>query len=347
MIDLLKNPPKRYDYLTQIYERSVIEDLMRGCIREKQPFMLVLIDVDNFKNINDGYGHAVGDKVIATVAHRLRDHLGDRGILGRFGGDEFIMLVPGITEYDDAWQFCRHMFTEMDGIRIEGYPSILITMTVGLSRFPLDAADYEGLFEKADKALYRGKIKGRSCFIIYLDSKHKNIKLVSSKDAVMNIMQVQGQIFALLQQSEDLRQSIPQIFKLLSVHLMIDHLALQGKGSLLFSEIYPLSTIHDFAYIDNELIMPNISNSLGVFYINEVDHMNAFNQEALHEAFTAQKIWSVCYVSISYGDTFYGILRSDLAFHRIWQHTDMNLLLTVAKSIGMILHYQHKTLDTL
>lgn len=347
MKNALRGAVEKNDYLTGVYERSVLEDATRRYIAEKLPFSLLLVDVDNFKNINDGYGHAVGDKIIISVATMLKEVVGDRGAVGRFGGDEFIILVPDIVDYNEVWQFCHDIFAAIDGLSISEYPGIVITITLGLSRAPLDGGTYEILFEKADKALYRGKVKGRGCFIIYLDEKHKDIKLLSSKDTAINSMQLHNQIFKILTRRKNLADTIPSLIKFLSTNLMIDHLALQGKTKLLFSEVYPISKIKEFTFIENALIKPNISNSMGIFFVNDISKWKLSNQEKLRECIERQKIGSAFYAEISFGKTFYGYFRADTGDPCIWQSGKMDLLITAANAIGMMLHMQKIELDDL
>ena len=347
MEDILKGVSEKRDYLTNVYERSVVEEAARLYIEQKSPFTFMLVDVDNFKNINDGYGHAVGDKIIVAVANRLREAVGSMGFVGRFGGDEFFILMAEELDYDKIWNFCHDLLTSIECITFPEYPSIVLTVTLGLSRFPLDGGDYETIFEKADKALYRGKIKGRGCFIIYLDEKHRDIKLLSSKDSALNSMQMHNQIFKILTKGQNLRESIPVLIKFLSTNLMIDHLGLQGKSKLLFKEAYPIARCKEFEFIDNSLIAPNISEAMGIFYVNEIHRWKISNQEALRGEIERQEIGSVFFSEISYGERFYGYLRADTCGPCIWQNDKMDLLITVAKAIAMRLHEEKLEIDEL
>ena len=152
--DFFRNRQLRYDYLTHLYEREIISDYAKYLISANEPFTLALIDIDNFKNVNDGYGHTVGDDVICYVANKIKEAFEGIGVVGRFGGDEFIIAVKGIVEYNEVWEMCRKVFKKIDGIEIPDHPSLYITVTLGLSRFPNDGKYYD-VFPKGRKV---GKI---------------------------------------------------------------------------------------------------------------------------------------------------------------------------------------------
>ena len=339
---------QKVDSLTGVYERFAIENFARRLAQEKHPFSLLLIDGDNFKNVNDSYGHKVGDIVIKIIAEKIQAAFGDTAMVGRFGGDEFMVVFPDVTEYDAVWHACQHVHQQFQEFAVPDYPAIYITITIGLSRMPIDGSSYDELFEKADKALYRGKQKGRSCFIIYLDEKHKNIKIHASDTPSSNSMQMHNTVFTMLEKSEDLKKSISYLLKFFTTNLMIDHVGIQGKHDLLFSEVYSLSRGREFSYIDNALFSLNINKTTGIFYMNDIQQLSSVHQETLIKKCNEQQIVSTFYAEIAYAGTFFGYLRADTtATMRIWQHTDMDLLLTAAKAIGMALHYQHKTLEDL
>lgn len=343
---LLHFVQEKFDSLTGVYERSAMEDFARTLIAKSRPFSLILIDGDNFKNVNDGYGHKVGDLVITLIAEKLRAAFRRCGVVGRFGGDEFIVIVPDVVGYDDIWRICHDTHARFDDFSVPGHPAIFMTITVGLSRSPNDGSTYETLFEKADKALYRGKQKGRSCFIIYLDEKHRDIKVHSDGSKGSSSMQMHSTIFRLFSQSQDLRESILRLLHFFSASLMIDHVGIQGRSALLFSEVHPLSRGREFSHIDNALISLNMNESSSIFYMNDVKQLLSVHQSTLAKKCEEQRIVSIFLAEISYADTFYGYLRAETtATLRIWQNADMDLLLTAAKALGMALHYQNATLE--
>ncbi|MCR4822937.1 MAG: GGDEF domain-containing protein [Treponema sp.] len=338
----------KFDSLTGVYERFAMENFARTLIQENHPFSLLLIDGDNFKNVNDGFGHSVGDLVIKVIANRIKEGVGEDGLVGRFGGDEFMAIIPDIVEYDAIWNKCREIHAEFENFSVPEYPSIFVTITSGLFRFPKDGSTYEELFEKADKALYRGKQKGRSCFIIYLDEKHKDIKIHSSNAPSQNSLQQHTSIFSLMSKSDDLRKSIPLLLQYFTTNLMIEHVCIQGKKDIVFSEVYSLSRGKKFSFIDNSLISLNVNKAMSVFYMNDVRQLSTLHQESLLKKLDEQIIVSTFFAEISYDNTFYGYLRADMTANmRIWQNSDMDLLITAAKAIAMALHYQNKSLEDL
>lgn len=169
-----------HDSLTGIIARHWIVQFVHSLIDEGKPFTLVILDLDNFKDINDHYGHKAGDKVLSTVADGLKRFVGTSGVAGRLGGDEFLAVVFGYNEYDAIHGFFTGIFGPEGVFRknIEiGGESSFITATIGSAAFPRNAQDYDTLFAKVDKALYRGKSKGRNCFIIYVPEKHDALEI--------------------------------------------------------------------------------------------------------------------------------------------------------------------------
>lgn len=155
--DVLALIEQKFDSLTGVYERSAMEDFAKKLLAEKHAFSFFLIDGDNFKNVNDRFGHKVGDRVIQIIAEKLKAAFDGKGVVGRFGGDEFYVIMPDVTEYDEVWKACHDALAEFKSVMLPDFPNLSITVTIGLSRAPSDGTTFDELFEKADKALYRGK----------------------------------------------------------------------------------------------------------------------------------------------------------------------------------------------
>jgi diguanylate cyclase len=156
------------DVLTKVanrlaYDKRIEEELKRWQ-RFKQPTCLVAWDIDHFKRINDTYGHRAGDGVLRAVAECLADRIRGTDFLARYGGEEFVMILSG-TKLDDAVRLVDLIRTAISNVKLHfrGTP-LSITISSGVTAFQAD--DSPGtVFERADKALYQAKERGRNCCV--------------------------------------------------------------------------------------------------------------------------------------------------------------------------------------
>ena len=333
------------DKLTGVYTRDVMVDYINELINENIPFTMGLIDVDNFKYINDNYGHSMGDQILCSTVNRIKELIDSNCTLGRFGGDEYMIVLKGITLYEHVWKILHRINYGVASLHIANLVELSITVTIGVARFPLNEKTYQGLLDIADLALYRGKTKGRNCFIIYLPEKHAHLKLSKDKNSSYSTMYLHHQVTNFLTSTFNLSIAIESLFKFLSNYLMLDHICIQTLNGIKCQQIHQLSPEKDFKYIDTEIIR-KISNKSGLFYINSLNSLE-YQKSELHDLLLEQNITSTCYVEIMIYGRLYGHIRVDSVLGRIWQFKDMDLLVTAAKNIALILFYQGKTLDNI
>ncbi len=136
---------------------------------------LAVMDVDDFKKVNDNFGHMFGDEVLSKVADILQSVISVRGMVGRFGGDEFMVVFEGI---DSEATLRRILSTVNRNIEwafgnVEG---LKVTTSTGIAKYPEDGTTYEELFKKADKCVYIAKAKGKNRYIIYNEEKHGKVE---------------------------------------------------------------------------------------------------------------------------------------------------------------------------
>ncbi len=155
LLDPLTGIPNRLAY----QERSA-QELARWK-RFQTPLCLFVWDVDNFKTINDTYGHKAGDKVLTTIAKLLHTHIRETDFLARYGGEEFIMLTSG-ADLNAARELAEKLrkAVETCGFHFRG-EAVTITMSCGISAFR-DGDSTESVFDRADKSMYRAKQTGRN-----------------------------------------------------------------------------------------------------------------------------------------------------------------------------------------
>lgn len=133
-------------------------------LQEAHNIACIMTDIDLFKNVNDTYGHAVGDKVIAAVAHTLAAHLRENDLLCRYGGEEFCIVLPGSSE-DRAMEIAERLRSQVEehcGANILASGDLRITSSFGIASLKSGAEDLSELIESADFALYTSKQNGRN-----------------------------------------------------------------------------------------------------------------------------------------------------------------------------------------
>ena len=147
-----------------------IEQLNR---KDGQIRWLVIIDIDDFKHINDTYGHIFGDQVIRRVAEIMQELVGQRGVIGRFGGDEYVILLEKVETREQLKTLLKTIAKEL---ALAFDPKTHVTASIGVSEYPVDGNEYEELMRKADKALYLAKEKGKNRHIIYEERLHGKLE---------------------------------------------------------------------------------------------------------------------------------------------------------------------------
>lgn len=146
------------DLMTGIRNRGSGEKAIADLIKEETKGLMCLLDCDKFKNVNDTYGHVVGDAVIIAVARSLQSVCREHDICMRLGGDEFAMFIPGITETKDAESFTMRVFAKLKDIRIPemGDEKIYVSMGEAFYKGEKDI-DFDELYRHADSAMYKSK----------------------------------------------------------------------------------------------------------------------------------------------------------------------------------------------
>jgi len=155
-----------FDSLTGLYNRRAVlgrlGELINLANRYKEDFSLSMLDIDHFKMVNDHYGHLTGDEVLAKIATLIRRNVRDTDIVGRYGGEEFIIILPK-TNLSSAWVVAERLRSIIEKSEMKDSAGNIFTITVsqGLAGWERDE-DTTSLISRADEALYRAKEKGRN-----------------------------------------------------------------------------------------------------------------------------------------------------------------------------------------
>jgi diguanylate cyclase (GGDEF)-like protein len=160
----------RYDPLTGLLNRRAFEEALQAEVHRSrrlgEPFSVLMLDVDHFKDINDHEGHAAGDRALQHLGTLLAAHMRDIDRVGRYGGEEFVVLLPGAAQHD------ARVTAERLREKVQGLPprwqerALSLTVSIGVSEWRGEKDDVASLLARADAALYQAKEAGRNCVAV-------------------------------------------------------------------------------------------------------------------------------------------------------------------------------------
>jgi len=167
-----------HDYLTNLPNRRLFTDRfnmeLAHAKREQSNLAIMFLDLDGFKEINDKFGHDIGDEILQETAHRICQIIRETDTVARMGGDEFILLLPKIEQPSDATNIAKKIVTALAKPIVTRGVTQSISTSAGISFFPSDGNDHDTLVAKADYAMYYIKKRGKNNFISYAELKQHN-----------------------------------------------------------------------------------------------------------------------------------------------------------------------------
>lgn len=183
MLSMLRESRDEIEEKNRELEILATQDALTGCLnrrafferfghlwkmaaKERRPLSCIMIDNDHFKRVNDTYGHAVGDDVLREVSRVLRENHGHHGLVCRYGGEEFCVLLPGI-DFETALELAEHTRQSIEQITFTEPAQLRLTASIGVSETRFEAVDPQDLINQADVCLYAAKRGGRNCVIPY------------------------------------------------------------------------------------------------------------------------------------------------------------------------------------
>ena len=325
------------DSLTGLISRQYIFSFIHSLIDNQVPFTMALLDLDNFKFINDTYGHRVGDGVLEGVAADMMRYCSDIGIVGRIGGDEFLLVNLRDLHYDQIKSFYLQMYANFNVMRKNidvGSCSPFITGTLGSATFPYNADNFDELFQLVDKTLYRGKIKGRNCYIIYVKEKHANIEIQELKGHGLYV--TFHDISRKFGTTGDIHDKMLAIFEIL-------------KEDLRISELYYIDANWNLRSIHSDEILanvPDIENIMTQDLYNS-NNLSEFKQLSpiLYKALVEREIETILVTRIEISHRFFGYLMcAEPRTLRIWQQDEFAFLFFASQLIAGYLYGEGLTL---
>ena len=181
-IKLMKDMVRRDQLTGLILKEDITNYAKKLMTNQNRKAALAIIDIDNFKTVNDHFGHAMGDIVLKKCAAIIDREVGDKGRAGRIGGDEFLVVFDNFVIAEEVKNVLSGMKNNVFQAYTEERDGFYVSTSIGCAIFPDDADDFDTLFDLADHLLYRAKMKGKNRYIIYESEKHGSVEDILQED---------------------------------------------------------------------------------------------------------------------------------------------------------------------
>lgn len=195
------------DAMTKVLNKKGITEYAESTVASGRKVAVMMLDIDNFKNVNDAYGHLFGDEVITAVADVIKKVIGEHGVAGRVGGDEFMVILDNGGDELMLRNYLRGIKMNARALFLDKMGDNGITCSIGVSRSGTDSNDFRELYQIADKALYLAKQKGKNRYIIYKPELHGGLNLTEGETDMTDIREAfysEKDLFAFNRSLEDL-----------------------------------------------------------------------------------------------------------------------------------------------
>ncbi|MCR5350345.1 MAG: GGDEF and EAL domain-containing protein [Acholeplasmatales bacterium] len=365
------NPSQsKLDELTKCNTKTFLMEKVADAIKDNKEFALMLVDIDNFKDINEEYGHMFGDMILIETAASLRNFIKNKGYIARIGGDEFMVFIYIEDDYDKIHAACTELRTTVAKLNGRNIKNASLSATVGCTSFPKDGDNFEILFKKADSALLRGKRKGRNCFIIYTPERCGVITLdstLTSSEKTMdrtvqsvNNYNVISGIIELLNRNYNVKTNIYDSLSLIGNYFVLDRISLcvqdpdTGKIAYTLAWHNPLVDSPNITYKQGNIeLWKKVYDKTHMIKINQVSS----NKElAIYDILSSQRTSAIVAFELVYEGKYYGQIRFDMCtINRFWVSTDVSALMLLSKTFAIKLaseytnqkHYNDLYIDKL
>lgn len=349
------------DSLTKLYNKETAVKIIQNRLEqmvESENFAMLIIDIDNFKQINDYYGHMFGDAVLAELAFRIKEVYEIGGVISRFGGDEFLVFTEYRNDVEEIGRIAQKVIDTFGNVYLSEAQEFKLTCSIGISVCPADGTDFQSLFKCCDLALYYAKNNGKNQFSVYdSNTMLKSFGLYAKEILAAgtqidsdgtddyNIDSVVPLAFQKLYESDDINEAVNSILELVGRRYNV-------------SRVYIFEDSEDGSYASNTFewcndgIKPEINNlqhvnyermdqnyhdnfdENGIFYCQDISDLS----KDLYELLAPQGIRSVLQCALRDGEKFVGFVGfDDCVILRMWTKNQINALIFISELISTFL----------
>ncbi len=318
-LDLMLRAEK--DALTGLYNKGATMQLVESAIKESKKDTLnalMIIDLDNFKEVNDLLGHAQGDQVLVDTAAALSDIFKGGDIVGRIGGDEFVVFMKNLKAISNADILAGKVVRNVNYSFDYEDRQIQVSCSVGVAIFPYHGTEYEELFNKADKAVYTAKANGKCGYRIYdaattmvYHATRKNTEYNPEKGMEMN-RSIEDLVMQVLFEDKEMESALKSVIELITAKYGFHRGYICGDGSLPISRAVQFSASgyeagretqaqYELKRVVSEILFET-------FHKVSIIHDYDLTAEEMHEYFHSEGIKSILYYPITSQGEFQGAI---------------------------------------
>ena len=322
---------------------------------------MLIIDLDNFKQVNDQFGHLFGDAVLTQVAREIKKLFRSQDIVSRIGGDEFLVLMRGVSDRKLVESRCQRLLNVFQNIFQNQKRRLPMSCSVGIALSPEHGKTYFELFNKADQALYWAKAKGKNSFVFYNEEDEKQYFRKGATSAVNNRIDSDEEpgladdnlvryAFQRLYSSKDVKKSVNDILELVGRKMNVSRVyVFENSDDNRFCSntfewcnegIQPeIQNLQDISYEEDIAGYVEMFDEQGIFYCPDINEL----PENIYDIVAPQGIKSLLHCAIRDSGVFRGYIGFDECVeYRYWTKEQIQTLTYFSEMLAMFLLKQRK-----
>ena len=322
---------------------------------------MFIIDLDNFKQVNDRYGHLFGDSVLTRAAREIKKLFRNQDIVSRIGGDEFLVVMRGVADRALVESRCQRLLSIFQSIFSEHKYKLPMSCSIGIALSPEHGRSYYDLFNRADRALYWAKAKGKNNYVIYDEESEKlhvrnatasavNNRIDSDEEPGLADDNLVRYAFQRLYASRDVEKSVNDILELVGRKMNVSRVyVFENSDDNKFCSntfewcnegIEPeIQNLQNISYAEDIAGYVDMYNEQGIFYCPDINEL----PENIYDIVAPQGIKSLLHCAIREGGAFRGYIGFDECVElRYWTKEQISTLTYFSEMLSLFLLKQRK-----
>lgn len=348
------------DALTGMYNKITTQNLIQEYVQnEGISGALMIIDIDNFKQVNDSLGHLYGDAVLSNLARSLSNSFRNTDILGRIGGDEFLIFMKEVNTLEGARVNAEKILSLFQGLQVSRQQYYEISCSIGIAMFPSDGSDFATLYQRADYALYQAKKTGKNQYAFFDENAMQRFlayqelplssvtaKIDSNEERRVLNTEIAEYVFRILYSAKDVNKAISMILGIVGnyFHVSRAYIFENSEDNQHCSNTFEWCGTGIEPQIDN-LKKVSYEDDLGGNYYDNFDENNLFYCADIttlpykqQKILMPQNIVSMLQCAITEDGEFRGYVGFDeCGERRYWTQEQVETLVFIAEIISMFL----------